>query len=154
MGEFITLCKGHLRDKFESGNAELDNYLRQYARQDQKRGASQTWILPDPDNPYLIEAYYTLSAHSVVSDQLRFPYHAIPAILLGRLAVHRNSQGKNYGRIAVVDALHRTKKISSEIGLRFLIVKPINKGIEAFYLKLGFTHLIDSDYLYFDLNQF
>ena len=81
MGEFVTLRKGHLRDQFESGNVELDNYLKHYARQDQKRGASQTWILANPNNPIQIEAYYTLSAHSVASEQLQFPYHAIPAIL-------------------------------------------------------------------------
>ncbi len=153
MGEFVTLRKGHLRDQFESGNVELDNYLKHYARQDHKRGASQTWVLANPNNPFLIEAYYTLSAHSVVSEQLRFPYHAIPAILLGRLAVSRSSQGKNYGRIAVVDALLRSKKISSEIGLRFVLVKPINQDVEAFYRKLVFTHLTDSEYWYFDLSQ-
>ena len=119
MGEFVSLNKGHRRDQFESGNVELDNYLKHYARQDQKRGASQTWVLANPNNPFQIETYYTLSAHSVVCEQLRFPYRAIPTILLGRLAVSRSSQGKNYGRIAVVDALLRSKKISSEIGLRF-----------------------------------
>lgn len=153
MGEFVSLTKGHHRDQFESGNVELDNYLRHFARQDQKRGASQTWVLANPNNPFQIEAYYTLSAHSVASELIRFPYHAIPAILLGRLAVSRLSQGKNYGRIAVVDALLRSKKISSEIGLRFVLVQPINLDVEAFYRKLGFKHLTDTEYWYFDLNQ-
>ncbi len=153
MAEFVSLNKGHLRNQFESGNFELDNYLRHYARQDQKRGASQTWVLTNPNNPFQIEAYYSLSAHSVVSDQLRFPYQAVPAILLGRLAVSRSSQGKSYGRIAVIDALLRSKKISKEIGLRFLLVQPINQDVEAFYQKLGFTKLTDSEYWYFDLNQ-
>ena len=153
MAEFVSLNKGHLRNQFESGNFELDNYLRLYARQDQKRGASQTWVRTNPNNPFQIEAYYSLSAHSVVSEQLRFPYQAVPAILLGRLAVSRSSQGKSYGRIAVIDALLRSKKISTEIGLRFLLVQPINKDVEAFYQKLGFTKLTDSEYWYFDLNQ-
>jgi GNAT superfamily N-acetyltransferase len=153
MGEFVSITKGHHRDQFESGNVELDNYLRHFARQDQKRGASQTWVLANPNNPFQIEAYYTLSAHSVASELIRFPYHAIPAILLGRLAVSRLSQGKNYGRIAVVDALLRSKKISSEIELRFVLVQPINLDVEAFYRKLGFKHLTDSEYWYFDLNQ-
>jgi len=153
MAEFVSLNKGHLRNQFESGNFELDNYLRLYARQDQKSGASQTWVLTNPNNPFQIEAYYSLSAHSVVSEQLRFPYQAVPAILLGRLAVSRSSQGKSYGRIAVIDALLRSKKISKEIGLRFLLVQPINKDVEAFYQKLGFTKLTDSEYWYFDLNQ-
>jgi GNAT superfamily N-acetyltransferase len=153
MGEFVSITKGHHRDQFESGNVELDNYLRHFARQDQKRGASQTWVLANPNNPFQIEAYYTLSAHSVASELIRFPYHAIPAILLGRLAVSRLSQGKNYGRIAVVDALLRSKKISSEIGLRFVLVQPINLDVEAFYRKLGFKHLTDTEYWYFDLNQ-
>ena len=153
MAEFVLLNKGHLRNQFESGNFELDNYLRLYARQDQKRGASQTWVLTNPNNPFQIEAYYSLSAHSVVSEQLRFPYQAVPAILLGRLAVSRSSQGKSYGRIAVIDALLRSKKISTEIGLRFLLVQPINQDVEAFYQKLGFTKLTDSEFWFFDLNQ-
>ena len=153
MAEFVLLNKGHLRNQFESGNFELDNYLRLYARQDQKRGASQTWVLINPDNPNQIEAYYSLSAHSVVSDPLRFPYQAVPAILLGRLAVSRSSQGKSYGRIAVIDALLRSKKISTEIGLRFLLVQPINQDVEAFYQKLGFTKLTDSEFWFFDLNR-
>lgn len=153
MAEFEPLSAKHFRREFDCGNDDLNAYIKHYARQDQKRGAAQTWILTDPQFPQRIDVYYTLSAHSIQSIAIRFPYQSIPALLLGRLAVTRHSQGKGFGRIAIVDALLRARKIEAEVGIRFLLVLPKNQEVESFYTKLGFQKLPDSQLWYFDLTQ-
>jgi GNAT superfamily N-acetyltransferase len=153
MAEFEPLSAKHSRQEFDCGNDDLNAYLKHYARQDQKRGAAQTWVLTDPQFPLRVDVYYTLSAHSIQSVALRFPYQSIPALLIGRLAVTQRAQGKSLGKIAIVDALLRAQKIGTEVGIRFLLVLPKNQKVEAFYSKLGFQKLPDSKLWYFDLKQ-
>jgi GNAT superfamily N-acetyltransferase len=153
MAEFVPLNSNHFREDFDCGNDELNEYIKRYARQDQKRGAAQTWVLNNIQRAGRIDAYYTLSAHSVHSDSIRFPYRSVPAMLMGRLAVNRTAQGNNLGRIAVIDAMLRAQKLGLEAGIRFLLVLPKNQHVERFYSKLGFQKLPDSELWYFDLKQ-
>jgi len=153
MAEFVLLSKHHQRETLDCNNPDLNNYLWHYARQDQKRSAAQTWVLECPENPGRIQAFYTLSAASVCSAQIRFPYSDIPALLLGRLAVDRTAQGKNLGSIAVLDALMRSKKLGQVVGIRFMLTKPINSQVLTFYQKLGFKKLPQESLWYFDLQQ-
>jgi GNAT superfamily N-acetyltransferase len=68
----------------------------------------------------------------------------IPAILLGRLAVDLNYQGKGVGKTFLIDALKRIYEISKIIGSLAVVVDPLDNDAEAFYLKFGFINLPDS----------
>ncbi|MFN4123241.1 MAG: GNAT family N-acetyltransferase [Flavobacteriales bacterium] len=98
-----------------------------------------------------IQGYYTLSNNSIAlenfPDQIRTKlpknYHAIPATLLGRLAVDKNSFGKGIRKMLLIDALKRCFENSKVMGSYAVVVDPIDKDAEKFYFKYGFICLSD-----------
>jgi hypothetical protein len=98
---FLTeaLERSHNRLGFRSGVDALDRYLREYAFQDIKRRLAGCFVAVDDESR--IVGYYTLAATSVALDSLpaeiakRLPrYPVVPAVLIGRLAVANEHQGK------------------------------------------------------------
>lgn len=103
----------HDRKGFVSGADELDRYLLQQAGQDAKRHVAAPFVLLDPVSGR-VAGYYTLSAFAVKPGDLqpdiarRLPrYPLVPVTLLGRLGVATAFQGRGYGEILLLDALHR-----------------------------------------------
>lgn len=62
----------------------------------------------------------------------------IPVIVLGRLAVHGNWEGKGIGRGLLKDAISRAMQAASSIGGRALLCHAIDEDAKSFYLKHGF----------------
>jgi len=60
------------------------------------------------------------------------------------LAVDKIYQGQGIGKILLVDALKRSYELSKQIGSFAVIVDPLDKDAELFYLKYGFIKLPDS----------
>ena len=91
--------------------------------------------------------YYTLSALSIALSALpsdlarKLPKHAIPAALIGRLAVSSESQGRGIGKILLTDAIKRTLGVGEEIAVYAMVVDALNAEAEAFYLSFGFAKL-------------
>ena len=79
----------------------------------------------------------------------------IPAVMLGRLAIDKNWQGKGLGRALLADVIARAVRTSSEVSARLVIVHAISPAAEAFYLHHGFTRLpLDTPTLALDLAKF
>jgi len=141
----------HDRDNFKCGKDLLDNYFRTQAKQDVKRKLSACFVLIDKETGN-ISGYYTLSSNSISNDlipqsfkkKLPKSYLSIPTVLLGRLAVDRNFQGKGVGQLLLIDALKRCYDTSKSIGTFAVIVDPLDKEAENFYAKYGFMPLPDS----------
>ncbi|MDR3539298.1 MAG: GNAT family N-acetyltransferase [Acetobacteraceae bacterium] len=80
---------------------------------------------------------------------------AIPAVVLGRLAIDRGWQGKGLGRAMLADVVRRTLLASTEIAARLVVAHAISPAAEAFYLHHGFTRLpLDTPILALDLVKF
>ena len=62
----------------------------------------------------------------------------IPAMVLGRLAVHLEHQGQGIGRGLLKDAVLRTFKVSQEVGVKALLVHAISGSAKHFYKRYGF----------------
>lgn len=62
----------------------------------------------------------------------------MPAVLLGRLAIDRKSQGAGLGRLLVRDAILSTLAAADRIGVRLLLVHALRPEAAAFYAALGF----------------
>jgi GNAT superfamily N-acetyltransferase len=147
----VPLDSGHYREMFSCGKELLDNYLRNQAKQDVKRKLSACFVLEEKDSK-TVTGYYTLSGNSIPNDLIpesfrkRLPksYTSIPAILLGRLAIDKNFQGKGTGKTLLIDALKRCCDASESVGAFAVIVDPMDKEAEQFYEKYGFTKLPDS----------
>ena len=91
----VLLTKDHDRNSFECGVFALDDYLKKYALQNQKKHAARTYVAARGNR---VVGYYSLAygsvsleeaPQSVKSGLLR---HPIPVILLARLAVDSTEQ--------------------------------------------------------------
>lgn len=142
------LGASHDRSTFSSGVLELDQYLQHQAGQDMRRAAAAAFVMLDSQN--LIVGYHTLSAYSVQPNEFpeaiarKLPrYSALPATLLGRLAISRTDQGKSLGRFLLMDALYRSWKSTSEVGSVAVVVDALDDNARAFYLHHDFMAFRD-----------
>jgi predicted GNAT family N-acyltransferase len=60
-----------------------------------------------------------------------------PTMLIGRLAIHNDFRDRNVGKSVCLWCLDIAKKLSQEIGCKFVIVMTEGKPVE-FYRKVGF----------------
>ena len=91
-----------------------------------------------------ITGFYTLAATSVAVDALppdltkRLPrYPLMPAVLMGRLAVAAEYQGRGLGRALIFDAAIRTDRLG--IGAFAIIVDAKGDRAVGFYQSSGFA---------------
>ena len=62
----------------------------------------------------------------------------IPVVVLARLAVDRNYQGRGLGRALFRDAARRIAHAADTIGIRGVVVHAISAEARNFYIALGF----------------
>lgn len=136
--------KRHIIKDFTCGNKTLDSYLKEKAGQEIKKNISAVYVLIEKNNPKII-GYFTLSSYSVALKDLpselikKLPkYQSIPAILIGRLAVDKSSQGKGIGEYLLMEALKRSYNLSKQIGSYAIIVDAKDENSKKFYEKYGF----------------
>ncbi|MBI4324344.1 MAG: GNAT family N-acetyltransferase [Chloroflexi bacterium] len=129
---------------FSCGIAALDRYLKQQSGQDARKYVAAPFLLIQRDSG-AIAGYYTLSATGVRLAELpadlarnlpKYPF--VPATLLGRLAIDRRHQGKGLGEFLLVDALHRSFKMSRQIASLAVVVDAQDEKARGFYLRYHF----------------
>ena len=134
------LADEHQTDSFDSGAPALDDWLRRRARANQTSGASRTYVTCEGTR---VVAYYALAsgaiAQAAVSGRFRrnMP-DPIPVVVLARLAVDRNYQGRGLGRALFRDAARRVAHAADTIGIRGIVVHAISAEAREFYIALGF----------------
>ena len=131
----------HRIDSFDSGNSQLDDWLKQRARKNELEGASRTYVLCAGE---LVVAYYCLANGAVAQTAAigrvrRNMPDPIPVMVIGRLAVDCRWQGKGIGRALLRDAILRTLQASEIAGIRAILVNAISEDAKQFYEKCGFT---------------
>lgn len=83
--------------------------------------------------------YYTLAAASISLDDLpevqkkKLPRYPMPAVLLSRLAVHKDQQGNGVGKKLLNDVFKRIYLMSEHAGIAFLIVDAKDDEAATFY---------------------
>jgi len=83
------------------------------------------------------------------------PRHAIPAALIGRLAIDFSAQGKGIGKMLLSNAIKRTLAVSDDIAIYALVVDAISQEAGSFYKRYGFSRLAHSgDRLFLPLKSF
>lgn len=130
--------------KFDCGNEELNEYFYCFLSQDVKRRLTSAYVFFD-DELKLI-GFYTLSFSSIRTDLISFlkyriPYSSFPVVLLGRLAIQKEFQGKGFGAYILADAIKRT--MNNELNPAGLLVDMKKPELFNFYKKFGFK-LIES----------
>ncbi len=135
------LTKTHRVSHFCCGNSTLDEWLIKRVLKNQLSGASRTFVLTGSDAEVM--GYYALATGSVernmasgnLSRQMPDP---IPVVILARLAIDKQYQGKHLGAALLGDAIKRTLLIAEHVGIRGLLIHAISTEAKAFYLQYGF----------------
>lgn len=143
------LEKQHIRATFDCGDLTLNDYLRRYAWQNQERHQmGTTYVAVDESQPLVVIGYYTLAMSEISSHSLpelsaalkRFPYVAIPAVLLARLAVDVRFNRHGLGRKLLADAFNRSLRAGKQVGCRCLIVDAYPRAVD-WYAKFGLVEI-------------
>jgi predicted N-acetyltransferase YhbS len=125
------LRRGHAVDSFDCGREPLNHFLIRYALQNQQAGASQTYTaLADEE----VAGYYTL-----VVGQVELAGHAVPIMLLARLAIATLWQGKGLGICLLKDSMLRTLQAAHIAGIRAFAVYAKDEDAKAFYERFDFV---------------
>ena len=136
------LHRSHDVEQFTCGQLELDRFLMRHALQAQQSNSSQTYVAVS-DNE--IVGFYTIVAGEVQHAQAPervvkgMSRHPIPLLVLVRLGVHVNAQGRGIGSGLLLDALGRTLQVADVIGVRALAVHAKDDRAVAFYRHFGFA---------------
>lgn len=143
--------KDHDRGCFDCGKVFLNDYLRQFARQNAAKGIARAYVAVPAKAGNLIMGYYTLSAAGIGFDQIplslrrRLPKYPIPVARIGELAVSGDYQGRGLGGILLMDAFQRIAAAADVLGVWAVVVDPIDDTARRFYLHFGFEPLVDCD---------
>src|SRR5207244_6568625 len=123
------------------GSEALDRYFREMVTQDIRRRIAKCFVAVDENES--VAGYYTICATSVGLGELpparakKLPrYPAIPAVLLGRLAISSEHQGKQLGALLIVYACERAAR--SDIAALLILVDANDESAARFYAHLGF----------------
>ena len=153
---FIELDKSkHDRVSFDCGELELNHFIKTQALKHIKAGVSRTMILPAasllPNSKYSICSFYTIAPSSISRNTLpeaiakKLPHYPVPVFLLAQLAVHKNEQHSELGKITLIKALEYLYEINSHMRAFAIIVDCLNSNAEKFYLKFGFEKLYSNN---------
>jgi len=125
---------------FDSGEPDLDSYLRKRALANHAQGASRCFVTCRDER---VVGFYALAAAAV--ERRRAPGRIrpnmpepVPVILLSRLAVDRAEQGAGLGAHLLRDALTRSLAAADLIGVRAILVHALHDRAQEFYAHFGF----------------
>jgi len=140
------LNKTHDRTNFDCEEADLNDFLKYYARQNDSKGLGKTFVAVLPEERQ-IRGYYTISSGSIAFEFFpeNLPRYPIPIVHLGRLAVNKIAQGTGLGGLLLFDALRRSIKLADQLGIYAIEVRALTEKAKQFYLKFGFTGLKDDE---------
>ncbi len=136
------LQRTHAVEAFTCGQPELDRFLIRHALQAQQANSSQTYVGVSGQT---VVGFYTIVAGEVRRSDAPelvvkgLPRHPIPLLVLARLAVHSEWQGRGIGAGLLLDALGRTLQVADIVGVRSLAVHAKDDSAAAFYRHFGFV---------------
>jgi GNAT superfamily N-acetyltransferase len=141
------LVTRHDLSNFNSGESEIDSWLRESALRASGRDYSRTYVWHIGDDR--VVAFFTLSAYVITSDELpkkqaRGEQWAIPALLLGKFALDMSIQGKGFSKILIADAVTEAEKASRIAAARYLVVDALTPKLVGLYEKFGFQRSLGS----------
>lgn len=123
-------------DAFDCGQVALNQFLQRYALINQKANSAQTYVCCYENE---VVGFYSLAVGSVETDAAPsrvfkgLARHPVPVMILARLAVDKDFQGKGLGRALLKDALLRTAQAADIAGIRCLLVHAKDDASRQWY---------------------
>ena len=136
------------RQDFDCGVPELNEFLRSYASQNERKGMGRTYVALEKGSRRVI-GYYTVSAGQVdfeytpASVRKGLPRYPIPVIHLARLAVDASFHRHGLGHYLLVHCLTQALRVADLVGVKAIEVRAKNDLAKEFYSKRGFVELED-----------
>ena len=130
----------HDLSQFDCGEPSLDEWLRRRALQNEESGASRTYVVCAGQQ---VVGYYALAVGAVTHAEApgrvrRNMPDPVPVMIVGRLAVHNDFQGRKIGPALLRDAVLRTLQAAEIAGIRAILVHAISERARQFYEDCGF----------------
>jgi GNAT superfamily N-acetyltransferase len=125
--------------RFTCGKEALNDWLCRRAAKAEGRSA-RTYVVTSLGR---VVGYYCLatggvSRASAPSKLRREMPDPVPMIVVGRLAVDLDFQGRGIGGGLLKDAISRSLHLASAVGVRGLLVHALDDDAKAFYVEKGF----------------
>ncbi len=136
------LVSGQKLEDFDCGKPSLNEWLLRHSRQAQASGSAKTFVAVDDER---VAGYFSLTVGQV--DALDAPervrkgmgQYPVPVVILARLAVCTQDQGRGIGFGLLQDAIRRTFLIAELAGIRAMLTHPIDEDAARFYARFGFS---------------
>lgn len=128
-------------EQFDCRQPALNQFLQRYALVNQKANSAQTYVCCHEAD---VVGFYSLAVGSVDPKQAPsrvlkgLARHPVPVMILARLAVDREHQGKGLGRALLKDALLRTAQAADIAGIRCLLVHAKDDRARQWYASWDF----------------
>ena len=134
------LSTNHDTGDFDCGDETLNHWLKHLAVRNQREGSSRTWVVTDGAR---VVAYYASSAAVLTRAEAtgrtaRNQPDPLPAMLLGRLAVDREYQGRGLAAAPLNHFLLKVLEVAEHTGVRIALVHAANDTAAGFYRRYGF----------------
>lgn len=141
------LSDTHDLEGFECGKSALDDWLRTFARANQRQDFTRVMVVHEDGK---VVGYYGLAPSAIdpsaAPRRVRTgrPPDPIPCLLIGQLAVDRRHQGSGIGSMLVADAFRRCIAGADIIGGRAIVVRAIDAEAELYWQSWGFVAARDN----------
>lgn len=135
------LAPADLTESFDCKQAALNQFLQRYALVNQKANSTQTYVCCLSGR---VVGFYSLTVGSVDPEgaparmMKGLARHPLPVMILARLAVDRDHQGKGLGKALLKDALLRTAQAADIAGIRCLLVHAKDEAARQWYEDFEF----------------
>jgi GNAT superfamily N-acetyltransferase len=140
------LSASHDLDRFSNGrHPSLDVWLKKKARRSEGL-SSRTYVACTSADPSRVVGYFALATASeqrvgMPTARLRRDMpEKVPLLLIGRLAVDAEWQGRGLGSALLVDAVGRCVAAGNVVGARGILAHAIDDAAMRFYRKHDFVN--------------
>lgn len=132
----------HQLEAFDCGKPALNDWLHRHAQQAQGSGSAKTFVVADVQR---VAGYFSLTVGQVDTlealERVRngMGQYPVPVVILARLAVAQQDQGRGIGVGLLQDAIRRTTLIAEHAGIRTMLTYPIDENAARFDTRFGFV---------------
>jgi len=132
----------HDLSQFASGNNELDDWLHRHALAAQQMDSARTFLLLRRER---VLGYFSLTMGSVLRAEAPAKLvgglagYPVGMVLLARLAVDRQEQGRGLGALLLAEALRKAVAAGEAAAARLVVVDAIDEDAAHFYQRHGFV---------------
>ena len=136
------LTRRHAVEVFDCGSEPLNRFLTRVALAKQLANAAQTYLALSGE---IIIGFHSLAVgeigHADAPERLvkGLARHPVPVMILARLAVHKDWQGKGIGAGLLKDAVLRTLQAAEIAGIRAIVVHAKDEAAQRFYRRFNFV---------------